>query len=77
MLTCDDGESVSVVEIASLQSDQEETDTRVILSCNYALDHGYDHIKIKSPDSDILFILLYYARHLDITVLFDTGSGNS
>lgn len=49
LLACDDGKSVSVVEIASLQPDQEETDTRVILYCNYALDHGYDHIKMRSP----------------------------
>jgi len=34
LLTCDDGKSVSVAEIPSLQSNQEETDTRVILYCN-------------------------------------------
>ena len=36
-----------------------------------------DYIKVKSPDSNIFFILLHYACQLEkATVLFDTGSGN-
>lgn len=76
LLTCDDGESVSVAEMAPLQADQEETDRRVVLDYSRALDHGYDQSKTTSPDSDTFFILLHYARNLNTTVLFDAGSGN-
>ena len=32
---------------------------------------------MKSPDSDIFFILLHYANYFkNITILFDTGTGN-
>ena len=31
---------------------------------------------MKSPDSDIFFILLHYANYKNITILFDTGTGN-
>jgi len=40
-------------EVPSLQLNQEETNTRVILYCNYALEHGYDHVRIRPPDSDL------------------------
>jgi len=63
-------------EVQSLQLNQEETDSRVIMYCNYALEHGYDHVRIRPPDSDLIFILLYYAPNLNITPLFDTCSGN-
>ena len=59
-----------------LQSSHEETDTRVVLYCNYAADNSYDYVKVRSPDSDIFFILLYYATNLGIKILFDTGTGN-
>ena len=43
----------------------------------YGKEQGYRHIRVKSPASDIFFILLYYAQKLgDSTVLFDTGNGN-
>ena len=65
-----------MTEVLELQSSQEETDTRVVLYCNYAADNGYDYVKVRSPDSDIFFILLYYAADLGIRILFDTGTGN-
>jgi len=70
-----DGDGVSAHEIRTLESDQEETDTRVILYCNYAVEQKFDYVRVRSPDSDIFFILMYYAPNLNITILFDTGSG--
>lgn len=75
-LRSDDGISVEMTEVPELQSSQEETDTRVVLYTNYAADKGYDYVTVRSPDSDIFFILLYYAADLKIRILFDTGSGN-
>ena len=46
-------------------------------TANTVKEQGCDHVQIKSPNSDIFFILLHYA-HLtpDITLLFHTGRGN-
>ena len=65
-----------MTEVLDLQSSQEETDTRVVLYCNYAAENEYDYVMVRSPDSDIFFILLYYAADLGIRILFDTGTGN-
>ena len=62
--------------VPSLFSNQEETDTRIILYCKYAQDCGYEYVRVRSPDTDIFFILLHYVHEMTITVLFDTGTGN-
>ena len=72
----DDSVLVKMTEVPKLQSSQEETDTRVVLYCNYAADNDYAYVKVRSPDSDIFLILLYYAADLGIRILFDTGTGN-
>lgn len=72
-----DGEVVTKQEIPELYSDQEETDTRVILYCAYAQRQGYGVVRIRSPDSDIFFIALHHAQRFEITILFDTGTGNN
>ena len=63
--------------IPSLTSNQEETDSRVVLYSQYASQQNYDSVRIKSPDSDIFWILLYHARGIDSQVLYDTGFGNN
>ena len=63
-----------MTEVPELQSSQHETDTRVVLYCNYAADKVYDYVKVRSPDSDNFFILLYYAADFEIRILFDTGT---
>lgn len=62
--------------IPALKSNQEETDSRVVLYCAYAAEEGYQYARVRSPDSDIFWILLYHARNITITILFDTGHGN-
>ena len=76
-LTSEDGKTTEKTEIESLRSTQEETDSRVVLYCMYGKDKGYQYIRIKSPDSDVFFILLHYALTLkEVVILFDTGTGN-
>jgi hypothetical protein len=68
-----EGEAESIPE---LRSNQEETDSRVVLYCVYAANEGYQYVRVRSPDSDIFWILLYHANNIAITILFDTGHGN-
>ena len=38
---------------------------------------GYGTIRVKSPDTDVFFLLLHFASKIDgVTILFDTGTGN-
>ena len=62
-------------EITELQSDQEETDSRVVLYLQQAVQWGYKSSVVKTPDTDILMILLYHADKLKITTYLDYGSG--
>ena len=71
-----DGNTTEKKEVLSLHSSQEETDTRIILYCRFAQDNGYEYVRVRSPDSDVFFILLHYVQEMTITVLFDTGTGN-
>jgi len=64
-------------ELPAFKSPQEETDSRIILYVNYARTRNYRFVRVRSPDSDVFFILLQYAASSeDITVLFETGTGN-
>ena len=66
---------ILVNEIFSLFSNQEESDTRFILYVNYAKTLGFKDVVIRSPDTDVFFILLYHACAIDIGIFLDTGSG--
>lgn len=43
--------------IPVIRSNQEETDSRVVLYCSYAATKGYKYVRIKSPDCDIFWII--------------------
>ena len=76
-ITSYDGTSVCRTEIKSVESTQEETDSRVVLYCYYGKQQGYRNIGIRSLDTDLFFILLHYALELQgVTILLDTGTGN-
>ena len=67
---------ITKTALPEIESDQEETDTRVILYCLHARTNGFKNV-VRSPDSDILFILLSYIHDLNgITVFFETGKKN-
>ena len=53
---------VMVSEIHELVSNQEETDTRVVLCLNYAVKLGHKSAVVRTPDTDIFFILLHYVH---------------
>ena len=77
LLTSEDGQKTVARKMLSLRSSQEETDTRVILYVNYGRSKNYHFVQGKSPVSDIFIILLHYAASItNITILFDTETGN-
>ena len=64
-----------VSEIHELMSNQEETDTRTVIYLKYAAKLGYESAVVRTPDTDIFFILLYHARHIALTIYLDIGIG--
>ena len=62
-------------ELPALYSNQEETDTRVVLYLHHAAALGYKNAVVRTPDTDIFVILLYHAHSINLTVYLDTGSG--
>ena len=77
-LTSDDGVTTTATDIVSLQSDQEEADTRIILHCLFvtATAPTDSTIIVLSPDTDVMVLLLAYAHKVQLPLLFDTGTGN-
>ena len=55
-------------EIHELTSNQEETDTGVVLYLKFAAQMGYKSAVIRTPDTNILVILLHHAHALQITI---------
>ena len=74
ILTVSD-DHIDPVEIPELYSTQEETDTRVILYLKYAVKRGFKSAVVRSPDTDILVILLHYAHAINIKIYLDSGVG--
>ena len=66
---------VITTEISSLRSNQEETDTRVVMYLHHAEKLGFKSAVVRTPDSDIFFILLLHSHDLTLTVYLDTGTG--
>ena len=66
------------MEIPTLKSSHGEMDSHVILHCEYGRGQGDCYVRVKSPESNVLFILLHYAAFemQNIAVLFDTVIGN-
>lgn len=74
LLTSKNGKKTLATQVSELKSDQEETDSRVVLYCKYAKDQGFENVNVKSPDSDIFFILLHHVHHLPgIRLFLETG----
>ena len=64
---------VTVHEIQELMSNQEETDTRVVLYLKYAVQLGYKSAVVRTPD--IFMILRHHAHSIALTIYLDTGTG--
>ena len=65
---------VEVRELPIIYSNQEETDTRVVLYLHHAA-LGYKNAVVRTPDTDIFVILLFHAHTINLTIYLDTGSG--
>ena len=68
---------VMLSEIHSLQSNQEETDTRIVICIKYAEDQGFKSVVVRTLDTDVFFILLFHAHDLEITIYVDIGTEKS
>ena len=69
---------VLVEHLHELSSNQEETDTRVVLYLKYIEAMGYPVAVVRTPYTDIFMILLHYvASFSTITVFIDLGVGES
>lgn len=68
---------VTTDEIHELASNQEETDTRVVLYLKYAAKQGYKSAVVRTPDTDILLILLHHAHTIELTIYLDIGTGKN
>lgn len=49
-----------MTDVPSLQSNQEEADTRIILHAVAAANSGANNIVVRSPDTDVLVLLLHH-----------------
>jgi len=65
---------VTTREIPQLKSTQEETDTRVVLYLLYAAQLGHKVAVVRTPDTDIFFILLHHAKSVPLTIYVDIGT---
>ena len=71
-----DGDVV-VSEIPELYSKQEETDTWVVLYLNHAARAGFKSAVVRTPDTDIFFVLLHYAHTIKLNIYVDCGVGKN
>ncbi len=47
------------------------------LYCDHGRSRNYLYIQLRSPDTHVFYIFLYYAITMEsVTILFDTGTGN-
>ena len=65
---------VTAREIHALVSNQEETDTRLVLYLKYAVMHGYKSAVVMTPDRDMI-ILLHHRHSIVLIVYLDIGTG--
>uniref|UniRef100_UPI00358E00C9 uncharacterized protein isoform X5 n=1 Tax=Myxine glutinosa TaxID=7769 RepID=UPI00358E00C9 len=66
---------VQTSEIYELRSNQEETDSRIVLYLHQAVKWGYKSCVVRTPDTDILMILLYHTSRINLCIYLDHGSG--
>ena len=76
LLTSVDGKTVSCETVPQLASNHEEADTRIILHCVYAAQTS-SAVTVRSPDTDVLVLLVAKCRLVSAALLFETGTGNN
>ena len=76
-LSSTDGVTVDVCDVPDLHSSQEEADSRMLLHCMYIAGCAQPHVTsivVRSPDTDVFVLLLYYSSSINLKILFDTGN---
>ena len=74
-LTSEDGTVIKELQ-QDLVSPQEEADTRMFLHAAHASQQGDETIVIKSPDTDVGVLTVYYSRRISGSLILATGAGN-
>lgn len=64
-------------DIASLKSDHEEADTKIILHTKEATEQGYERLVVRCKDTDVLVLLTFFSNELCQEIWMQTGSFNS
>ena len=65
---------VSMTEVSSLSTSQEEADTRMFLHVQYALNHLQGNIIINSPDTDVFIISLMVSEKINANINLKTSN---
>ena len=69
------GNNLTCLREPSLESNQEEADTKVFLCASFAAELGYQKGRIVTVDSDIGILTLYYQQKIDVDLLLEIGTG--
>ena len=67
---------VLATEVAELESDHEEADTRLVLHAKHASDSGFSVVVVKSPDTDVFLLMLAMQQYFIADTFFMTGCQN-
>ncbi|KAJ8415586.1 hypothetical protein AAFF_G00425660 [Aldrovandia affinis] len=63
-------------EVASLQSNQEEADTRMILNAAHAAEEGYSAVVVTADDTDVLLLCLAFYADISCPLFQNCGTKN-
>ena len=64
-LTSLDGVHTVREELAEIDSTQDKSDSRVVLYGLYTKNQGNKNVTVKSPDTDVFFILVFCAKRTE------------
>ena len=67
---------IGVEEVHELYCDHEEADTRLLLHA-YQASGIHESVAIKSPDTDVLILMVGHKHTITADLYFDTGTGNN
>ena len=63
-------------ETHECRSNQEESDTQLVVYLHYAKNQGYTNVMVRLSYSDVFFIILYHVLKLKpLNVFLDSGTG--
>ena len=78
LLSSEDGVTTDSIPVHELSSSQEEADTKIILHCMHASKQPQcEKIIVRSPDTDVVLLLLAFSSEINKNLLFDTGTANN